>query len=543
MKRKYNINKSYALGGALSGSTTGATAGAKLGSFAGPVGTGIGAVAGGVLGAITGNAAEDAKLAEIARAKAREKRLDTLNFENNNRATLSAYNIFGEDNFNFYAKGGVINMPADYEVEGNEVVQGNDVTLQNQESLASDMTKAVGPSHENGGVAGQGGERVFSDRLPVSSFIREILNSSGIGKVKGNSYAEVAENISRKKGKYERKLASNFNPAIKTADKMIGKIDNSLDLLFDLQESENKKTNSNPKKFPDGGYLPSYLQPRQDSIYPPYQAGYVPTNILGDYSNPTGAAITNATNITNGILASPTVPKAVTGTPSVNTTANLDSPTPVEGGNSIVDSITDNLGQIANFTNFLTNKGAINNMRTDVDRTLISAPAYNYRDRSGTQRREVGRAVRQGIRSLESSSRSVNAANVGNLISRGLEATNDISFNEANRRDEYDRSYNNMILGVQGQNANIINNANDLSRDLYNQKYSFAPQQNTTAFLQGVIANADNQQRTRMDRNRMNLSFLMNNQNGVITRAAEREGLTSSEFMRRLTYGRNLLGK
>lgn len=119
-----------------------------------------------------------------------------------------------------YAYGG--QPTQSYEVEGNEVVQGQGVQLAGQEQLASDVHRAVGPSHEEGGVDGTGGERVFSDRLkPVRG---------------GKTYAQIADKLGKKKGKFEDKMSSHNTAAKNTGKRMIERIDNELDKTFNEQE-------------------------------------------------------------------------------------------------------------------------------------------------------------------------------------------------------------------------------------------------------------------------------------------------------------------
>lgn len=538
---KYNRNNQYALGGALSGAIGGVSSGASVGSMFGPVGTIVGGTVGAIAGLFKGNKAEDERDAALRKQRQREQNARLLAQEKQDRANLSLYDVNGIPEYNFFAKGGVIGNP-DYEVEGQEIVQGAGIELDNQKDIASDITKAVGPSHENGGVGGQGGERVFSDRVEVSPFIRELLESQGVGKVKGKTYANVAEELGKKKAKYEKKLVSNFKPAIKTGERMLGRIDENLDLLFEMQESETKKDNDT-KEYASGGILP------YNKIDPRLNPNPVSTQANPIYANPmdylTTAPAVGAAPALTGQITMPTTLGGQTGPiGSVGANnANAAKQARTEAFGRVGDFLTNNLGQIANLGNYLGNLNDISSMRTDVNPVLITPPQYNYRDRSETEKREIGRAVRQGVGALESSSRSVNASNVGNLISRGIDAANQVAQQEGYRRDRYDDNYASTILGIEAQNASAVNTANEMSRELYNQKHVFAPQQARTAFTQGVVANADNQLRNRNDQNRMALSFLINNENGVLERQAKSLGLTSSEMMRRLAYGRNILNK
>jgi hypothetical protein len=160
-----------------------------------------------------------------------------------------------------YAQGG--NVEPQYEVEGNEVVQGNDTQLEGSQELASDMTKAIGPSHDNGGVKGAGGERVFSDRLYASPLLHSYLSANKVKVSKGATYAEIAEKLGKKKGKYEIKADSHNPLTHNTGKAMTTRMDELIEATFQEQEmSKGPETNttqfalggdifSNPDEFKD----------------------------------------------------------------------------------------------------------------------------------------------------------------------------------------------------------------------------------------------------------------------------------------------------
>lgn len=526
----YKRNKRYALGGALSGGLSMASTGASLGSTLFPgVGTFVGAGLGALVGGITGSNAEDERAKEIEKEKLRVESKKKLQSD---IARLSGYNTRGVSDYSFFAKGGVIDLipGVDYEVEGDEVVQGLDTNLEKGKALSSDLTKAEGPSHEQGGVGGQGGERVFSDRIKAPEFIQELLSSQGIKGIKGKTYAEVSENLGKKKGKMEKKMVSKFESSVRTAGKMIDRIDGALDLLFSFQEEQKDREEAPKQKFATGGLIP-----------------YKRINPVID---PRAVSTPDVPILDSSVLSmSPKLPTI--SNPTIPTTLKADNPFTASdntvlkgtsGWNKAGDFITNNLGQIANLGNFIGNLSDVNSIDTSVERTLVDGPVYNYRDRSESQQREIGRAVRGAINSLGTSSRTVNASNIGALVARGLDASNRVALSEAERRDNYDNIFRDRQLQVDQINAGITNQASDLRRDLNNQKTA-ARQQARTAFTQGVIANNDNQRRFNNDSNRMALGYLINNENGVFDRDAKAMGLTTAEYLRRLKYGRSLLGR
>lgn len=508
-RKSYNI-PTYSFGGVLSGGASGAVAGAKYGPW--------GAVAGGALGTIGGIFKQKAQEDAINAQKLKQIQDSNTQRELTNRykdqSTIASYGMYGTSDYSFFAKGGLIN-PNSYEVENNEVVQGEDVTLEGQQKLSSDMTLAKGATHENGGVDGVGGERVFSDRIPVDSSIRDLISSLNIGKVKGKTYADVAKSLGDKKGKFEKKLTSNQNPSINTANRMLDRIDGSLDILFDFQEeSKNNSQENQPEEFAWGGTL-----------------GYNNPYELNPMINPNAVSTPNRPIYTDGVSAlDGMIPSGVNAnlnfsTPQVldaNISASVPATEKTTGGGFDAGSLLkNNAGQIANLANYLGNENSIDSLNTTVNRNLYTAPTYNYRDRSGTPRQEIGRAVRQGINSLESSSATVNAANAGAIVTRAMDATNDISANENQRRDAYDENFNDRAFRTNMANVDIINKASDDKRDLENGQTQ-ARQQNRTSFTQGVIANLDNRERRETDKTKMALSALVNDNNGVLTRLSSK---------------------
>lgn len=153
-----------------------------------------------------------------------------------------------------FALGG--NTPAEYEVEKDEVVQGNDTQLEEGKELASDIQHVGGNTHENGGTEGAGGERVFSDRLKLSQEFVDLLKSQGVKGVKANStYAEIAKSLGNKKGKFEKKLENGLPDSHKTATVMLDRINKNLDSVFQIQEVTKQIDEENKYKKAYGGYL------------------------------------------------------------------------------------------------------------------------------------------------------------------------------------------------------------------------------------------------------------------------------------------------
>lgn len=134
--------------------------------------------------------------------------------------------------------------------------------------MASDVTKVVGPTHENGGVdinAGgnkiaevEGGEiiydnRVFSDRLTID----------------GKTYASVADKLGRKKGKLEELSKSSNYRERNSGERGLANVEFSLNKLFLTQEMSKAKENESTT-FADGGSIlkiAGMVAPMADNIY------------------------------------------------------------------------------------------------------------------------------------------------------------------------------------------------------------------------------------------------------------------------------------
>jgi hypothetical protein len=161
-------------------------------------------------------------------------------------------------NFNqaggFYAKGGEVNEP--YEVEDKEVVQGHGVNIEGGKSqqLASDLHVIKGETHEEGGVEGTGGERVFSDRLKPSEPFKGVLKTLGF-KADSDTYATLVTKLGKMKGKMEKKLEKTDHISRNTATSMLPKLDMLIEATFQDQEASKGEQEKMPAMFAFGGYL------------------------------------------------------------------------------------------------------------------------------------------------------------------------------------------------------------------------------------------------------------------------------------------------
>lgn len=401
------------------------------------------------------------------------------------------------------AYGGPLDSP-EYEAEGGETVQGNP-QLEQGTQLASDMHQIDGASHEQGGVMGQGGERIFSDRLKVSPILQEILKTNGI-KVNGKStYADVSNKLGKLKGKFEDKT-DGVGKA--TASVMLPRIEQSLDDTFNDQEMS--KRVSAYKKFSKGGRIPMY----------PNGGQLRPASLNADDSN--SYPNYDATNPNNLTIPSegysyevPTYLKTA-GRFIGNAASTIGSGIGDVAG-QVGDAISENSGQVANGANYLANLGSINSLNTTVNPQYLSTPNYNYVDRSGPAYNRNNALFKTGVRSLTNAGQTVNAGNIGGLYAKTLEGNSYIAGSENNRRDTYNENYNNRFDKINAENTGIYNKAQDDSRDLYNQKIGLKLGARN-AFQQGIVGNIAQKQAADAENKKLLTVLATNDQNGVMTR-------------------------
>ena len=146
-----------------------------------------------------------------------------------------------------------------YEAEGGEVVDGGIPTAFNGGSISpnsSDSAKINGNSHEQGGVALKGGERVFSDTLKPSTALSKEIGYTG------TTYAKIADKITKKIGKLEEASKSNDRFAKESAKRMIPTLQAKLDKVFENQEVTKQAAlvkDYNKLQMKYGGKLPKLV--------------------------------------------------------------------------------------------------------------------------------------------------------------------------------------------------------------------------------------------------------------------------------------------
>lgn len=160
---------------------------------------------------------------------------------------------------------GTSNPEDSYEIEKNEIVEGNDVNLSNGKQISSDMHKATGYTHEQQnpetgttGVVGQGGERVYSDRSLLSPMATMAIKQFGYKIPKGSTHASAVEILAKKQGKYEEKSHAVNHRERNSNMIMLNRVKELQDLIFQDQEMQKGVVDNQQQQFRSGGNLRRY---------------------------------------------------------------------------------------------------------------------------------------------------------------------------------------------------------------------------------------------------------------------------------------------
>lgn len=165
-----------------------------------------------------------------------------------------------------YATGAKI-ANAEYEVENAEIIEGDANLEGNPKQLASNLQLAVGATHENGGIEGSGGDRVFSARSIISPEAQQILKIFAL-KIKPNStHAEAMIKIGQLQDKGERASQSINHREKNTGKIFVERANNLKEIVFADQELQKQFSyGSNRRKFRLGGQIDNTINPDNEIV-------------------------------------------------------------------------------------------------------------------------------------------------------------------------------------------------------------------------------------------------------------------------------------
>jgi hypothetical protein len=524
----------------LSGVLKGASSGAAMGSIIPGWGTAAGAVIGGVVGGISANNQAKRQVSTYQTNLRNKNNAMKSYFTTQSNAMLASYPTNGvQGSYGYFKYGGCLfpkyamggNQQPEYEVELDEVVQGQNVNLEKGKQIASDMHKVAGNTHEQGGTMGSGGERVFSNRLLITDELSALLKMGGFKIGTNQTFADVATALGKRKGKFEDKLHTNNHIKINTGKVVLDKINSLTELTFQAQEQ--LKKNSGVEMFAYGGTLPKfadggYLVKKGDTLSAIAKRNNTTVEALAKLNNiknpnmiregqsinltPSVASVVSNPNINsydpfnikNGGMSvnQPRPPLASTNLQS-NDRLSLNPLNKIQSkglfingvNNDVISRMTanqnrlnstitetpktvndfDNQGKPINVNTAIgygtSLMGYINDLNT-IKKMDTSAPRNMIANPAFnyTDRSGIGRAaLSSGFRSFVN-----NPNNSGTMnqmaFANYLKGINQNNLGEAQRKDDYVNNYNQMAYRTNAQNIQTVQRADELERSLKNEQ-------------------------------------------------------------------------
>lgn len=395
-----------------------------------------------------------------------------------------------------YAYGKKINAPQ-YEVEKNEMVMG-DANLESSKQIASGMQKVTGATHENGGVNGEGGDYVLSNKIKISPSVKGYLDSIGIKYKDNSTYAKVGEDIAKMKSKYEKMKVYNYRGS-NTQRLMTKRADEAMDAVFSLQELQKGETEEieNPttmmkkggkiKKMADGG--PPYgdeidlsLTDKQKQLYDLMYQDSSTVPIYGDGTAYGTTPINVGGNLTNQV--DPLKKQII----------------PEEGEEEPFDPSISPYAQ-ANVLNVL---GYIDNNREmrkigkypNLKRTPYTRTPFAYNNKALS---DINKSYGAATKAITGTSSQTNNAAKAALFAKAIDAKNDYFQSEILRKNNFDNQQNMMDYQVDLANNNLENTrrVGEFDLNIYKSRNRV---QNRNALLQGIMANMTGSRQEDLER-------------------------------------------
>lgn len=534
----------------LSGAGSGAATGATLGTIFPGVGNVLGAaggfLGGGLLGILGANKKKDAEQQEEEDYK-NQQELAERRFKENEAnleyqkslGVLNQYPSEGVSNVNYYGKiykyGGNLGKRRmlrramyggnpEYLAEDAEVVDfdpTNPPTVHSNgkvNQVSSDMVELDGDSHSDpsGGIAMSGGERIYSDRIAPSPLGKEFLKSYRINS--NGTYAEVAKRIGNKIAKQEKDLSSDDRFESTRAQKMKEKLDLAKEILFADQEATKPETEMPTFRY--GGKLPKYkngidlmkkvgsnLVNYGESRFGQYDPNYLKPDVASTLNKDGKSGI----SFSDGSTQKPSFLNKVGG------------------------FLKDNADMIATGAGFIANEALINKIPL-TQKTRMYSPIYmDYTRRDGLQQANVASSARQGLRSINAGSTQTRNAVVGDVVSRAMNASNEVADQENRRRDSIIQS-----------NVQIGNQAGLYNTEMTNRTYGDYQQnrmlqlgekmKNRNNLITGILGNLEGRMLRDRDAEIMKLIAERDKERGIIGRSDTLESILG-RYTKRKTNG------
>lgn len=479
-------------GSVLGGFGQGAGIGATVGSVVPGIGTAVGTVAGGLLGAARGlfggdSAADREREAERMR---REQRFNQLSRAATQRGTALAgqLNQFrGNPNTGFFRGGGRMTTP--YGQTGIDLLNGG------RRQISDGVFLIDGPSHDRGGVSLdinndnipdaeiEGGEVldanrgiVFSDTIKPTKETLEMVNSDLGIKAKG-TFSDVVESLNRRKAKFQNPTTERDRV---TSERMLARIDQAEQLLFDDQQNQNGDNGLQNAKM--GGFLDMGVD----------KSARLNRGFLDTKSDSTKFR-------RGGRLRKP-----------------LYGQNGLDFSNLNPELVADTLSGI----NLLGNQRAVRNLETELDPTFIDAQPFTFTDTTSAQERRNAESTRQILNNIRASSTQGQAAAAAALQANRLRADADVNTREQQRRDASLARFRSEEARRGIINSQIANQAAASNLARRNQQRALE-QRARTSFIDDILANRQQSILNQRERDRIALTSLQQGDRGTIDRFIE----------------------
>lgn len=201
-------------------------------------------------------------------------------------------------------------------------------------------------------------------------------------------------------------------------------------------------------------------------------------------------------------LNNASVAQAVSSDPTVN-----NNPVNNINWQNYLGDITAGIGTAAN-------QFQINRLETELNPDTISNPQYTYTSRVPYLSSTIGNQFRSATQGLNQSGVGDNAALKANLYAKNLDALNQAMDSEYQRKDAYDRSYNDLVTRTNFANTSLKNQAKQLGLENRNQRRALT-QANIDNLIRSFQGNQAMRDARQLDADKTYINLLAAGNRGV----------------------------
>jgi hypothetical protein len=409
-----------------------------------------------------------------------------------------------------YAEGG---FTPQYEVEKDEIVEGEDVQLSNGKSLTKDLHKATDYTHEDynantgtTGVLGSGGNRVFSNRSKLSNEAISILSMFKLKVNTNTTHAKAMEEIAKKEIKVAKLDGSTNFRTQNTADALMSRYKGMREVVFNDQEIQKEplpqfKMGGTIKKKLPRYYKGASFEPVSIKFPETAPKIYPKIDPIGGVQNFNPYNFSGNNYNESEFVTTPTVDNisirkdyAKTGNSAIDTNPTA----PVNN----MQNLSDYSGTIANTLGLIANTQQVNKLKTSFKPKFVSAPNRYYYSAAPLAMYNNSVAARNTMTALNRY--SPNSSNIFGTLGSQLEANNQIAVNENNNRNQFNNQVAEDRYKTNAVNTELENQSEMLKFDNENQKIALknAAMQ---SYVQGEMQNKTYRDQAKLGREQLEI--------------------------------------